>query len=138
MSHVIANFSLYFPWKRGSGNETSASTNGGTRSPILAYSQDDFLLHNHPHVVSFPCGECSSFQSISCAVSNPVVVRHAAFLPKAITRWLAIRVGDRFNIISGLKRVRPPGTQHPVTQQTTSTEFPKRSANVVFLVNGWG
>ena len=30
------------------------------------------------------------------------------------TRWLAIRVGDRFSIISGVRRVRPPGIQHPV------------------------
>src|SRR5436190_24028900 len=33
------------------------------------------------------------------------------------THWVGIRVGDRFNIISGLRRVRPPGVQHPVTMR---------------------
>jgi FkbM family methyltransferase len=40
------------------------------------------------------------------------------------TRWLAIRVGDRFNIISGLRRVRPPGAPHPVTMRVGGSSDP--------------
>ena len=40
------------------------------------------------------------------------------------TRWLAIRVGDRFNIISGVRRVRPPGAQHPVTMRVGGSSDP--------------
>lgn len=40
------------------------------------------------------------------------------------TRWLAIRVGDRFSIISGVRRVRPPGAQHLVTLRVGGSSDP--------------
>jgi FkbM family methyltransferase len=41
------------------------------------------------------------------------------------TRWLTIRAGDRFNIISGVRRVRPPGTQHPVMMRVGGSSDPQ-------------
>ena len=39
-------------------------------------------------------------------------------------RWLAIRVADRFKIISGETRVRPPGVKHPVTMRVGGSSDP--------------
>jgi FkbM family methyltransferase len=40
------------------------------------------------------------------------------------TRWLILRVGDRFRIISGERRVRPPGVEHPVTMRVGGSSDP--------------
>ena len=40
------------------------------------------------------------------------------------TRWLAIRVADRFKIVSGERRVRPPGVEHRVTMRVGGSSDP--------------
>src|SRR5258708_22205978 len=40
------------------------------------------------------------------------------------TRWLAIRVGDRFRIVSGVRCVKPPGTQHLITMRVGGSSDP--------------
>lgn len=45
--------------------------------------------------------------------------------PVQAVRWLAIRVGDRYNLISGVRSVeRPPGARHPVAMRVGGSSDP--------------